>query len=56
MAAVLISGAVKHFTGLSSDVKPSDVPAGSMFLEADTAYPWVFNGVSWTIDARRIRK
>ena len=35
------------YTGLSSDTKPTTVPASSTFLETDTGINWIYNGSSW---------
>jgi hypothetical protein len=37
-----------RITGLSSDVKPTNVVTNSKFLETDTRNEYIFNGSSWT--------
>lgn len=48
MAVTLIVN-IKRFLGVSGDVKPTDVPAGSLFYETDTSDNYVFDGSSWVI-------
>ena len=39
--------AVKDFIGQSTDTKPTDVGAGSTFIEGDTQTVYVFDGTTW---------
>ena len=47
--AILESGSVKHFKGLSSDTKPTDasIGAGSTLVETDTGIEYFYDGDSW---------
>lgn len=47
MAVVRYAG--DRYTGLSTDAKPSDILAGAIFLETDTAESYFYNGSSWTL-------
>ena len=42
----------KRIQGLSSDTKPTNVPAGSIYVETDTFYYSWFDGTTWTQPAR----
>jgi hypothetical protein len=44
---VAIVGRIKSFIGLSSDTKPTDAPAGSIFAETDTGAIYVYTGSAW---------
>ena len=47
MAVILIT-AVKKYVGLSTDTKPTGVPAGSTFFEYDSHELHVtYNGTNW---------
>ena len=47
MAVVLIT-AVKNFVGLSTDSKPTSVPAGSTFFEYDSHELHItYDGTNW---------
>lgn len=37
------------YIGLSTDTKPTTVPAGARFIETDTAMLWQYNGSSWSL-------
>ncbi len=41
------SNVVYEYSGLSSDTKPSDVPANTLFLELDTGDFYYFDGTDW---------
>ena len=46
--AVLLASNVHHYTGLSSDSKPTGVPVGSLFYEYDTRMTWItYDGTNW---------
>ena len=36
-----------RITGLSTDVKPTDIPTGSLFVETDSGTTLVYNGTLW---------
>lgn len=38
---------IKVCTGLVGDGKPTDIPAGSRFLETDTGVKYIYDGSSW---------
>jgi hypothetical protein len=44
----------KRIQGLSSDTKPTNVPAGSIFVETDTYYYSWYDGTTWTQPARGV--
>ena len=44
----------KRIQGLSSDTKPTNVPAGSIYVETDTYYYSWFDGTTWTQPARGV--
>jgi len=46
MAITYLSG--KRIQGLSSDTKPTDVPAGSEFEQTDNYKTYQFDGTDWT--------
>ena len=46
MAVVLVT-TDKFFVGLSSDEKPTDVPAGAIFVELDTRRRFLFDGETY---------
>lgn len=50
--AIATIGGVKHFTGLSTDTKPSDssIGAGSTFVETDNGIIYRYDGDSWLVD------
>ena len=39
-----------RITGLSTDVKPTDIPTGSSFVETDSGAKLVYNGTTWIYD------
>lgn len=47
---VRLIGSTRHYTGLSTDTKPTDALAGSSFFETDTGASWVFDGATWRTD------
>lgn len=51
MATVLVTS-VKTFVGLSTDTKPTDVPAGSRFFETDTRLGFIFDGRAYVADEK----
>lgn len=56
MAYVLLNRVgnnICHWTGLSTDVKPTTGGQGSTFYEEDTTTPYVYGGSGWVVDTRR---
>ena len=51
MAALLVTS-IKTFVGLSTDTKPTDVPAGSRFFETDTQSGFIFDGRVYVADEK----
>ena len=57
MAAELLNkvgASICHWTGLSTDVKPTAGGYGSTFYAEDTTIPYVFGPTGWVIDNRGI--
>jgi len=51
---VLLETTIKRFTGLSTDTKPTSVPAGSYFWEYDTNTVFkTYDGTNWLIQVSR---
>lgn len=53
--AVILEATIKRFIGASTDDKPEDVPAGSLFTEFTAGAPpsvrrWVFDGTAWGLE------
>ena len=46
--AVVLVGIIRQYIGLSTDTKPSGIPAGSTFLESDTRRLFVYDGSAWS--------
>ncbi len=40
---------ISRYVGTSRDDKPDDPSAGSVFLESDTGFEFVWNGNNWTV-------
>lgn len=53
MSVVLIT-TVQNYIGLSTDTKPSGVPAGSTFHEKNTGIQYIYDGTEWSEDLRLI--
>ena len=52
--AVLLETTIKRFTGLSTDSKPTSVPAGSYFWEYDTNDLYkTYDGTNWLAQIAR---
>lgn len=51
---IRIARAMKHYVGLSSDVKPSDATEGSTLHIVDTGEQWVYHDGMWQEDLRMI--
>lgn len=48
--AVILTTTIHHFMGLSTDIKPTDVPIGSDFWESDTNITYrCHDGTNWVI-------
>lgn len=47
--AVVLSTRSQRFLGLSTDTKPSGVPAGSRFYETNTLLWYVYDGSAWSM-------
>lgn len=49
---VVLLASIKSFLGLSTDTKPTDVPAGSRFYETDTQLGLIFDGRIYVPDEK----
>ena len=47
-----VGASICHWTGLSTDVKPTTGGYGSTFYAEDTTIPYVYGASGWVVDTR----
>lgn len=48
--AVILTTNIHRYTGLAADIKPTtNVPVGSIFIETDTGFLYIWTGSAWVI-------
>jgi hypothetical protein len=47
--AVVETATINNYIGLSSDTKPTGVPAGSRLIEIDTNDVYIWTGNAWVV-------
>ncbi len=50
-----VGDVVNHWTGLSTDVKPTTGAVGSTFYEEDTTTQYVYGTSGWVMDNRPLQ-